>query len=87
MDYQIIAYRPDGPDRDRTIELLKLHNGSLLSPAEMAGHINARRHNFWVAGPPKAWVEAVPAATHGRWHVRTVPDGTYLNNIHALPKF
>lgn len=77
---QVTHWRPDGPDRNRTIDRLK-GPGFAGTPAEVAAWIR-QGHQFYVAGPRgNVFLEA-----HGNW-VKTSPNGYYDDNLYALPKF
>lgn len=83
-DFQVTHIRPDGPDSDRRIDLLK---GVGFGPASVDQLVQwmAEGHRFWVNGNPSAWLES-KVSIAGRAYVRTVPDGLHDNNLYALPR-
>jgi hypothetical protein len=80
-DYQVTHWRPDGPDRNRTIDRLK-GPGWEDTPAKVAACIRGG-HTFWVMSP---LFGRVNLEAHGSW-VKTSPNGYYDDNLYALPKF
>lgn len=89
MRIRITHYRPDGPDPDSTIDLLRLETGQNITPQDMGGYIAGGHHQFYVRPGvgPEANVVAVWNAARRRYHVKTQPDGRLINNIYGLPRF
>lgn len=90
MDYLITRWRPDGPDANRTIDLLEVYPGPLyLPPFRVAEMIHAN-DNFYVESN-SLWgrvpLEACGNALRRRQWVRTKPNGLFDDNLYALPKF
>ncbi|MFT3724650.1 MAG: hypothetical protein QM773_13835 [Hyphomonadaceae bacterium] len=88
MDYQVTRWRPDGADRDRTIDLLEVFPGPLyLPPWQVASMIYAN-DNFYVESSTygRVYLEVGRSGLAGHW-VRTYPNGIFDDNIYALPKF
>lgn len=88
MDYQVTRWRPDGPDRDRTIDYLEVYPGpKYLKPWQMAAMI-AANDNFYVGSTLSGRVYLEPCGNAlGHTWVRTYPNGFYDDNLYALPTF
>lgn len=86
--YQVTHWRPDGPDRNRTIDLLKGPVMSEMKPASVALMID-QGHTFFVASPlyGDIQLESVVGLPGRPKHVRTKPNGAFDDNLYALPKF
>lgn len=91
MRFQVTAWRPDGADRDRTIDQLRTGAGD-LSPDQVAQWIE-NGHSFFVMARAvlghlfEVDLEIGGRNMMGRRWVRTKPNGVYDDNLYALPKF
>lgn len=86
--YQVTHWRPDGPDRNRTIDLLKGPTMAEMPPAAVASMID-QGHTFYVASATYGDItlESVAGLPGRPKHVRTSPNGVFDDNLYALPKF
>lgn len=85
-EYRVTCVRRDGSDRDRSIDGL---GGPVFGFGTLDQILAWMRqgHAFYVLAPShsgKAYLEIRPATAFTRAHVRTIPDGRYDNNLHAL---
>lgn len=89
MEYRVQRWRPDGPDRDRTIDLLEVVPGPRwVAPSEVAIRIMNQTDRFYVLSPrgERIYLEAQGSALSRFW-VRTTPNGIWDDNLYQLPKF
>lgn len=89
MEYQVTRWRPDGPDRNRTIDLLEVYPGPLYLPPHRVATMIHANDNFFVGSTlvGRVYLEACGNALVGRQWVRTTPNGLWDDNLYALPKF
>ena len=84
-DYQITAIRPDGRDRDRRIDAVRV--GTTLHPIDQVIEwIRTGVHRFWVSAKGRSvWVIVGRHPQSGRYYLTTEGDGFPPNNLLNLP--
>ena len=86
-DYQIVAIRADGPDRDYRIDAVQLAGGGIHLIDEIINWIRSGAHNFWTRANGKSvWVVVRQHPTSGRLYLATENDGYPPNNLLSLPR-